>query len=182
MSLALLVAALQIIGGPEIWRLEHSLVLAEPWRLLSGHLVHVGWVHLLMNLAGAALVWFLVGRAFTVGQWAWVMLGCITGIDMGLLWLTTGIEWYAGFSGVLHGLVAAGAIASLARVPGMAVLLLGGLVLKLTFEQLGVGTAGTARLIGAPVVVDAHLYGALAGAAGALLLRAWRNRSTSAPR
>lgn len=180
--LALLACALQVFGGPEAWRLERGLVLAEPWGLLTGHLVHVGWVHFLMNLAGAALVWLLVGRVFAVGQWAWVTLICVVGIDVGLLAFSPAVDWYAGFSGVLHGLLAAGAIASLSRAPAMAGLLLGGLVLKLALEQLGLGTPGTAQLIGASVVVDAHLYGSVAGGAGALLLRTSRNRSTSAPR
>jgi rhomboid family GlyGly-CTERM serine protease len=173
---------LQAAGGPSAWRLERGLVLAEPWRLVTGHLVHLGWPHLAMNLAGAALVWLLLGHAFTAGQWSMLMFACIAGVDMGLLWLSPGVEWYAGFSGVLHGLLAAGAVASLARTPAMAGLLLTGLALKLVLEQQGAGLAGTARLIGAPVIVDAHLYGALAGAAGALLLRTWRSRSTSAPR
>jgi rhomboid family GlyGly-CTERM serine protease len=180
--LALLACTLQVFGGSEAWRLERGLVLAEPWRLLTGHLVHVGWVHLVMNLAGAALVWLLVGRAFAVGQWAWVILICVVGTDIGLLAFSPGIEWYSGFSGVLHGIVVAGAIASLTRAPAIAALLLGALVLKLVFEQLGTDTTGTARLIGAPVIVDAHLYGALTGAAGALLVRTWRSRWTSAPR
>lgn len=182
LAVAITALILQAVGGPEAWRLDRALLLTQPWRLLTGHLVHVGWMHLLLNLAGAVLASILVGRAFTAGQWAWLMLICVAGIDAGLLLLSPAIDWYAGFSGVLHGVVAAGAVASLAGARAMAALLLGGLVLKLVFEQLGAGLTGTTQLIGAPVVVDAHLYGALAGAAGALLIRAWRNRSTSAPR
>lgn len=180
--LTLLACALQVFGGPEAWRLERGFVLAEPWRLLTGHLVHVGWVHLLMNLVGAALAWLLVGHVFAARQWAWVTLICIVGIDGGLLAFSPAVHWYAGFSGVLHGMLAAGAIASVARAPATAGLLLGGLVLKLALEQLGLGPMGTAQLIGAPVMVDAHLYGAVAGGAGALVLRTWRIRSTSMPR
>lgn len=173
---------LQFSGGAQSWQLERSLVLAEPWRLVSAHLVHLGWAHLALNLAGALLVWGLVGRAFTAGQWVLLMVAGAAGVGAGLLLFSPAVHWYAGFSGVLHGLLAAGAIASLGRTPAMAGLLLGGLVLKLALEQLGLGTAGTAQLIGASVVVDAHLYGALAGGVGALSLRTWRSRSTSAPR
>lgn len=179
---AVLAVGLQLAGGPAAWRLERALWPAEPWRLLSAHLVHLGWAHFAMNLAGTVLGWWLVGRAFTARQWAGIAAGCVVGIDLGLLWLSPGIDWYAGFSGVLHGLLAAGAAASLTRAPVMAGTLLAGLAVKLVLEQHGAGLAGTAHLIGAPVVVDAHLYGALAGAAGALLLRTWRSRSTSAPR
>lgn len=172
---------MQVAGGPSAWRLERGLLLAEPWRLLTGHLVHLGWSHLAMNLAGAAFVWLLVGRAFTAGQWVLIMVGCIAAIDLGLMLVSPELQWYAGFSGVLHGLVAAGAIAILAPAPVMAGVLLGGLALKLVLEQLGAGLATTTQLLGAAVIVDAHLYGALAGVAGATLLRTWRNRSTSAP-
>ena len=33
----------------------------EIWRLVTAHLAHLGWSHTLMNMAGLALVWWLVG-------------------------------------------------------------------------------------------------------------------------
>jgi len=173
---------LQAAGGLPAWRLERGLMQAEPWRLLSAHLVHTGWPHLGMNLAGATMVWFLLGPAYTAGQWTMLMLACTAAVDAGLLWHSPGIEWYAGFSGVLHGLLAAGAIASLERAPALARLLLAALVLKLILEQQGGGLAGVSQFIGAPVVIEAHLYGAVAGAAAALIIRTCRNRSTSVHR
>ncbi|HRP88091.1 MAG TPA: hypothetical protein PLS34_11320, partial [Gammaproteobacteria bacterium] len=128
-----------------------------------------------------------IGEAIMPAMAAWVVIPfgpevALSNVDAGLLLFSPAVHWYAGFSGVLHGLLAAGAIVGLGRTPAMAGLLLGGLVLKLVLEQLGLGTTGTAQLIGASVVVDAHLYGALAGGVGALSLRTWRSRSTSAPR
>lgn len=170
---------LQLAGGPEAWRLERGLAAAEPWRLLAGHLVHVGWVHLGLNLAGLALVLALTGTALSPGQWTFVFLCCALGIDLGLLLRSPGIEWYAGLSGVLHGLLAAGALALLGRSPGTGGLLLGGLALKLWLEQAGSPGPATA-LVGAPVVAEAHLYGALSGAGAWLVLMACRNRWSAA--
>jgi rhomboid family GlyGly-CTERM serine protease len=176
-ALAAVAVALQVTGGPEGWRLERAVVLAEPWRLVTGHLVHLGWGHLLMNLAGLAVVWALLGPAMTPGRWAATVLACGAGVSLGLLLLSPQVPWYAGFSGILHGLIAAGALAGFRRLPGICGVLLGLLAVKLTVEQfLGPGE-GTARLIGGNVIVDAHLYGALAGlACGGLLILLDRSR------
>ena len=38
----------------------------ELWRLFSGHLVHLGWEHLLMNLVGFWLIWALLPGAWSL--------------------------------------------------------------------------------------------------------------------
>ena len=48
---------------------RQSIVAGDLWRLLSGHLVHLGWTHLLLNLAGLALVWALVGSVYSGLVW-----------------------------------------------------------------------------------------------------------------
>jgi rhomboid family GlyGly-CTERM serine protease len=165
----------QLAGGLEAWRLERYLAVTEPWRLLTAHLAHVSWLHLALNLAGGALIWTLVGTALTVRQWALLFLFCAFGVDLGLLVFSPSIEWYAGLSGVLHGLLAAGALAGLHRNPVLGILLLTGLALKLLVEQAGPALAPGIAPIGAPVVVGAHLYGALSGIVGVLALRLCRN-------
>jgi hypothetical protein len=56
-------------------------------------------------------------------------------------------------------------------------LLLGLLVVaKVIWEQLSGPLPGSEGLAGAAVVVNAHLYGALAGIAAAVLIRVARNR------
>jgi hypothetical protein len=91
------------------------------------------------------------------------------------------LEWYVGLSGVLHGALAAGAIGwwrheSRALALALTVVLVG----KLAWEQWH----GALPLSGdMPVVVDAHLYGAVGGAlVGGLLWvrsRGWSKRLTS---
>lgn len=169
-SLPLILALLGLalaLGGDDAalgLRYERDAVAAgEWWRLLSGHLAHLGWAHLGLNLAGLVVIWLLVGERLA-GAVGWVaMLGCVAGVTVGLWWLNPETEWYVGLSGALHGLLVCGAVLALAgRDPIGGILLL--LVLgKLAHEQFLGPSGGTERLISGRVVVDAHLYGAVAG-------------------
>jgi rhomboid family GlyGly-CTERM serine protease len=177
LAIAAIAAILQAAGGPEAWRLERGLALTEPWRLASGQLVHLGWTHMLMNLTGLVVVWALFRRDLNAWEWAAAILACGAGVSLGLLWFSPELDWYVGFSGILHGLLAAVVLARIFRQPSaLTILVLTGLAAKLVWEQFAGGEAGTARLIGGTVVVDSHLYGALAGAAWACLLVATRRR------
>lgn len=66
--LATAVLCLGLQALPEDWRLalryEPGAVLSgQWWRLWTAQLVHLGWVHAVLNLAGLALIRGLVGRA-----------------------------------------------------------------------------------------------------------------------
>ena len=88
-------------------------------------------------------------------------------IDAGLWLCDSTVQWYVGSSGVLHGLMAAGAFAHLRRREPDGWVLLGLLVAKLVWEQ----RVGPLPLAGGVVVVDAHLYGVIGGAAVAAFLK-----------
>jgi rhomboid family GlyGly-CTERM serine protease len=166
LALAAVAALLQLAGGAEAWRLERELALIEPWRLATGQLVHLGWTHLLLNLAGLAVVWALFGRDLGARQWMAAIAACGLGVAAGLLAFSPGLAWYVGLSGVLHGLLAAVVVVRLSLRPAPLDLLLGAAFFaKLVLERIAGGEAGTAWLIGGEVAVDAHLYGALAGVA-----------------
>jgi len=143
----------------------------EFWRLLTGHLVHLGASHFALNAAGLALVWYLVGDAFTRIGWAWVALASIIAIDSGFWLLNPGLRWYVGLSGLLHGLLAAGLVVSATKERKEIVLLAILLVAKLAWEQLGGPLPGSESSSGGPVVVDAHLYGAVGGLFAAFLAK-----------
>ena len=145
-------------------RYERSAIAAgEWWRLLGAHLVHLGWLHLLLDALALCLLWALYARAFSVRAWLLVCSGAIVAIDAGLWWLSPAVQWYAGISGLLHGIWAAGAVQAARRREFAGWLLLLALALKLLREyQLGAGVLIAAL----PVVTQAHRYGAL----GALLV------------
>ena len=91
------------------------------------------------------------------------------GVDAGLWLLSSTTQWYVGSSGVLHGVLAAGACAHLRRGEPDGWILALFLVGKLVYEQ----TLGALPLTtGGAVIVDAHLYGAVSGALAVLCLRA----------
>ena len=145
-----------------------GLAAGQWWRLLTGHLIHLGYEHALLDLAGLALLWALFARDFTLRGWLLIILSSVAGIDAGLWLLSLTTTWYVGSSGVLHAVLAAGTCAHLwRREPDRWVLALF-LVGKLVYEQSQGALPLTA---GGSVIVDAHLYGAASGALAAVLLR-----------
>jgi rhomboid family GlyGly-CTERM serine protease len=166
LAIALLTTAIALLGpvAGEWLRYDRAAILdGQVWRVLSGHLVHLGWSHLAMNLAGLALVWLLVGRQLSTGSWVVVVLVCGLVISGGLLLFNPRLAWYVGFSGVLHGMLISGCLAEIRAGRNGAWLLLGLVWLKLIWEQLAGPLPGSEATAGGTVVVDAHLYGALAG-------------------
>jgi len=170
-SLAALMA-LQALGPAGVTALRYeraALAAGQWWRLLSAHLVHLDLRHTLLNGAGLALLWALFARDYAPWQWALILIAAMAGIDAGLWFLDPGVLWYVGASGVLHGGMAAGTLAALRRGDYDGFLLGAFLLGKIAYEQAG----GVLPLAGAtvPVVVDAHLYGAVGGLAAALWMK-----------
>ena len=166
--------------GREWFSLDREAIASgELWRLVSGHLVHLGLSHLLLNIAGLLLIWYLIGSAFNRNQWLLVLLIVIIAVDLGLWFLEPQLFWYVGLSGLLHGLLVAGIAGSLSA-RRIDVLVLGIAVLgKLTYEQLVGPLPGSEESTGGTVIVAAHLYGAIGGAIGAawIMIRVRRQAS-----
>jgi rhomboid family GlyGly-CTERM serine protease len=168
------VAALAGNTGREVLRYDRLAIQdGEFWRLVSGHFVHLGLQHLLLNFAGLVLVWLLVGRQYTIRQWWLVIAISLAVIDLGFWYLDTGLHWYVGLSGLLHGLLLAGAIAAFRSMPAEAAIICVALVGKLVYEQLMGPLPGSEATAGGAVITNAHLFGAVGGALGSTLL--WRS-------
>jgi rhomboid family GlyGly-CTERM serine protease len=139
------------------------------YRLVTGHLVHTNWPHMIMN-SSALLITLLL---FPVYSKAWLLGTCVLWnalfISFGILLLFPQIGWYAGFSGVIHGLLMTGALLSL-REP-IARILVVLLVAKVGWEIWSGGESVSTELIDAPVIYEAHLLGLLAAALAALPLQ-----------
>jgi rhomboid family GlyGly-CTERM serine protease len=163
LAVVLLLLAIGTTGDPgrELLRYERSALASyQWWRLLSAHLVHLSWEHLLLNCVGLVLLWVLFAREYSPRRWLWIIAGAVLTIDAGLWFLRPGVEWYLGASGVLHGVLAAGACALYRRGETMGAVLLLVLVVKLVYEQQTGGSVFVAQL---PLVPDAHVLGALGG-------------------
>ncbi|HEU0200485.1 MAG TPA: rhombosortase [Burkholderiaceae bacterium] len=164
-----------------------DVVWDEPWRLLTAHLVHINWTHAAVN--GAA--WLVVARLFAPDlnalDQAVVLVAGALAVAIGLAQLYPVIEWYRGFSGALHALFFAGASAWLARAAcpvqrhrwrtwlPLAVLVAGWI--KVAFEQPGSDAVRYVQWLGANVVPQAHLLGAIAGT----VYGVWRVRRVPVP-
>jgi len=166
--------------GREWFSLDReAIATGELWRLVSGHLVHLGLSHLLLNIAGLLLIWYLIGTAFSRSQWMLGLLIVIIAVDLGLWFLEPQLFRYVGLSGLLHGLLVAGIAGSLSA-RRIDVLVLGIAVLgKLTYEQLVGPLPGSEESTGGTVIVASHLYGAIGGAIGAawIMIRVRRQGS-----
>jgi rhomboid family GlyGly-CTERM serine protease len=158
---------------------REPIAAGELWRLVSGHFVHLGWSHFLMNAVALLLIWALVGNRLAVRQWLLVFVLVIGGIDAGFWFIDRQLVWYVGLSGVLHGLLLAGLVAGWRASRGEAVLLTVLMAAKLLYEQLLGPLPGSEATAGGAVVVNAHLYGALAGLAAASLIRVKVGRTAS---
>jgi rhomboid family GlyGly-CTERM serine protease len=150
----------------------------EVWRALTAHFVHLGPSHLMMNAIGTVLVAVLVLRVFPLRRWAFVTIVVIGSIVPGLWLFNPELQWYVGLSGLLHGWLAAGIVGLIRDGSPDGWLLALVLAGKLVIEQWYGTLPGSSEVAGGPVVVDAHLYGAVAGAAaGMVLTRLARPRS-----
>lgn len=156
-GLALVCVAFAVGGDAArvAFRWERELLVSEPWRALTGHLLHLDGNHLLLNLAGLAALWALVGDAWRTRAWSLGALFIALAISIGLVTSDT-LVWYVGLSGVLHGLLAMGAVGLRHEWRAGAIIL----VLFLVAKGL------TEAVIGAPTddtITAAHWWGTGAG-------------------
>lgn len=184
-ALAVLAAGVQAAGPSAFALLVYSrpaVAQGELWRLVTGHLVHAGAAHLFWNLAGLALVWTALGPRLGAGAWLATAAATAVGSSAGIFVLHPEIRVMAGLSGVLHGLMAAGAVAAIRGGRPMAWLLLAVLAGKVAWEMATGVAAGPGATLSAPVAFPAHLWGAVLGAlAGLALARRPRDGTQPAP-
>lgn len=194
------VFAVACLGGDR-WRLalryeRAALADGEWWRIVTAHLVHLGWVHAALNLVGLALCLSLATQAGhsrgerTLGSVAtgpsasasagldsvWSALGVLillmAGVSGGLWIFSPGIVHYVGFSGVLYGLLVL-VLWPQRRDPWMA----GALALVLAWmawQQIAGPMASEERMIGGAIVGAAHVYGVATALAWLAVLALWR--------
>lgn len=182
---ATVIAVLHAIApdqAPDLSFDRHLILDGAWWRLVTGHLEHLGPGHAAFDVAALLVVAWIFGRDLEPStQVALVGIGVVT-IDAALWFLHPGLIRYAGLSGLAHAWFAAGAtIWLLDRSPahrrwGFA--LLAGLASKLILEVLGVAWWNDG--LGIAIVSAAHRWGAFGGVVAALLGVRWRRWPTRA--
>ena len=173
---AVLMAALQSL--PADWQAmlrfdRAALVAGEAWRLVTANFIHLGWNHLILNVAGFLLIGWLFADEVSSAVWLVVLLACCLAASLGLYWWTPDVYWVVGMSGALHGLFVFGALSWLKHSDRMAWGLLAGVTGKLLWEQTMGAMPFSEGVVGGAVVTDAHLWGALGGLITGIAYRLW---------
>lgn len=135
----------------------------ELWRLVTATFCHTNFNHLAMNLLGLVITLALFIDTFKKTLLLPIIIFNSLFIAIVLFFLDSDVIWYVGFSGVLHGLFSFAVMNDIAAKDRWGYLLGGGLLIKVSYEQLYGAQQSTIDMIGAPVLVNAHLYGVVAG-------------------
>lgn len=174
------VALLLLLGAAgeqvrDLLRFDRAAIDAgEWWRLLTCHFVHLGAGHLWLDTLGLALLLLFFRDVFSPRDWAITAL--VGAVAVGLaLWLRDPqLSRYVGISGVLHTMLFAGLLLSFRYNPVINGVVFAAMAGRIwTEQQPGYDVNYLADSIGGAVMVNAHLYGALAALPVVLLL--WRS-------
>lgn len=152
---------------------RHTFSQGRYWQLLSASFLHTNLNHLLLNLAGMALLWALHGQYYRPVNYLLMFVLLSVASALGVHYYSLELSHYVGLSGALNGLFTWGAIKDIQRGLRTGWLLLIGIIAKVGYEQWQGADAQVASLINAQVAIDAHLFGVLAalGLAAAGLLK-----------
>jgi rhomboid family GlyGly-CTERM serine protease len=182
MAIALL--ALHALAPGDALEYQRGALARQPWRVFTGHLVHINWPHALINATALWIVARLYARDLSATRQAIALAASALAISAALAWLHPSVEWYRGLSGALHGLFFAGAATwllterprSLRRLWLPVALFAGGWA-KVVFEQPMTAGLPHAEWLGTAIVPQAHLAGAACGTVLGALFAATQARS-----
>ncbi|AGH80579.1 rhomboid family protein [Psychromonas sp. CNPT3] len=164
-SLTLIVYFLQPSAMQYLAFYHTGLQELEFWRLITATFCHTNFNHLLMNISGLLVCVFLFIDTFKKVRLIPMIIFNSAFISVMIFYFDPNTLWYVGFSGVLHGLFSFGVCSDITKKDRWGYLLGLCIFAKISYEQVYGANAMTIELINAPVLTNAHLYGALAGIA-----------------
>ncbi len=182
---AVMLVALQLL--PEewhrtLWYDRAAITGGEYWRILTGNLVHLGWVHLALNVSALLIGTWVFYPARNPIAWATAQIVCSIVSSTGLYFFSPEVSWCLGMSGALHGLLMIGAIDWIRQGDRMGWALLAIWTGKLAWEQWQGALPFSTESLGSTIVTDAHLWGAVGGLlylAGEQVYRRWVHRTVT---
>jgi len=163
---AVLLVALQALPADwqrALWYDREAIAAGQYWRLLTGNLVHLGWMHLALNVGALLIGTWVFYPARNPIAWAIAQIVCSLATGLGLFWFSPDVAWCVGMSGALHGLLMIGAIDWIRQGDRVGWLLLVIWTAKLAWEHFAGALPLSTETVGSAVVTDAHLWGAVGG-------------------
>jgi len=168
-AVILFMLLLQVIG-PETLRYERDWRQSgQVYRLLTGHWVHVGWTHWSFNSISLVIMASLTTPGWSIRRWLVNTVALALGISVLIYLFNPEVRDFAGHSGVLYGLFILGAVSLFRRDRIVAVLVAAAIIVKVLMEQFDFMDFNTSDFIGARVIIDSHMYGAILAIAIALV-------------
>ncbi len=159
-SLASVVIALFSDYGRTELRFDPILIQSgQYWRLITGHLTHLNFIHLVINLLGLLTIHFIFVNNWQTDDKRFAPLSLML-ILSGLFFIYyPHLQWYVGLSGLLHGLWLIGAYRS-GGLFGLTACTL--LIIKIMLEYFDYNQSSRI-LIDQIIFTPAHYLGALSG-------------------
>ena len=146
------------------------------WQLVTGNLLHSNIWHLLLNLAGLWVILSIHAMHYS-RKWIWVLFFLLCLLEgIGLYLFSPSLEAYVGLSGMLHALFTFGAVCDIKAKFKSGWLLLFGVFIKVTHEQLYGASADVTEMIGTRVATESHLTGAVIGLILGLVFLVYKTR------
>jgi rhomboid family GlyGly-CTERM serine protease len=158
-----------------------AILQGQLWRVFTGNFVHLGWGHLLEDMAGYVLLCLLLEDVLPRWRCPLLVLIGSFGVGVGILLGDPGLQWYLGVSGALNTLWIAGAMLLMRRQDWIGWVLAVFLTFKLIYEQLQGPLPWSVATTGGPIAVDSHLYGAFTGVIVGLVMVSRKRRIGQMP-
>lgn len=140
---------------------QEAIAAGQWWRLWTGHLVHAGWYHWLLNALGVLILVLLCPERLRLSWWMVRLVVMCALTSAGLYFYGGGVAWYVGLSGVLHGFFLLGLRRPAMAGDWIAIGCLAYLAGKLVWEEFVGVAVSNVDAIGVPVATRSHLFGAL---------------------
>jgi len=130
---------------------------------ITPHLIHLSMLHYIINILSLGIVLFTFRNVFTPLRFFLLFAFSSFMVTLGLWCCSPEVADYAGMSGVIYGILAAGLLLSMKKHFFLSSFIYFLFIIKIVYEVFNGAHLSIQTSLGNTVIVDAHLYGYLSG-------------------